>query len=68
MQGLAHCFEKSDEGKLVEKHVIEPLSAASLECLATGEGGRGGERRAMRWLMCHCKRCSYMHLHIQKQD
>ncbi|KAJ9505058.1 hypothetical protein QJQ45_021403, partial [Haematococcus lacustris] len=35
-KGLAHCFEKSDEGKLVDRMVIEPLSASSMECLATG--------------------------------
>ena len=35
-QGLAHCFEKSDEGKLVDRMVIEPVSANSLECMAAG--------------------------------
>lgn len=34
--GLAHCFEKSDEGKLTPRMVIEPISACSLECMATG--------------------------------
>lgn len=36
IQGLAHCFEKSDEGKLVDRMVIEPVSANSLECMAAG--------------------------------
>lgn len=35
-QGLAHCFRKNDEGKLEDVLVIEPLSASSLECMATG--------------------------------
>jgi len=34
--GLAHCFQKSDEGKLENLFVIEPLSASSLECMAAG--------------------------------
>lgn len=34
--GLAHCFKKNDEGKLEDVFVIEPLSATSLECMATG--------------------------------
>ncbi|EIE20162.1 hypothetical protein COCSUDRAFT_34056 [Coccomyxa subellipsoidea C-169] len=34
--GLAHCFEKDDNGKLVDRFVIEPISANSLECMATG--------------------------------
>jgi hypothetical protein len=35
-QGLAHCFRKGDDGKLEDLFVIEPLSASSLECMATG--------------------------------
>ena len=35
-QGLAHCFEKNDDGKLSEVFVIEPISANSLECMAAG--------------------------------
>ncbi|GMH32745.1 hypothetical protein BSKO_00579 [Bryopsis sp. KO-2023] len=34
--GLATCFEKTKEGKLAEKAVIEPVAAASLESLANG--------------------------------
>lgn len=34
--GLAHCFEKSDDGKLAPRVVIEPIGASSLECMATG--------------------------------
>lgn len=34
--GLSHCFEKNDEGKLTDRMLIEPLSASSMECLATG--------------------------------
>jgi hypothetical protein len=33
-QGLAHCFRKGEDGKLVDVFVIEPLSASSLECMA----------------------------------
>jgi phosphatidylinositol glycan class S len=36
VQGVAHCFEKTDEGKVVDRFVIEPISANSLECMATG--------------------------------
>ena len=35
-QGLAHCFEKKDDGKLQDKFVIEPITANSLECMAAG--------------------------------
>jgi hypothetical protein len=36
-QGLAHCFEKdADSGKLVDRLVLEPLGAPSVECLANG--------------------------------
>jgi len=35
-QGLAHCFEKRDDGKLQDKFVIEPITANSLECMAAG--------------------------------
>lgn len=34
--GLSHCFEKNEEGKLVDRFQIEPVSASSLECMATG--------------------------------
>ena len=34
-QGKANCFEKVD-GKLVERFVIEPITAAALECMAAG--------------------------------
>lgn len=34
--GLAHCFEKSDEGKLADRFVIEPITANQLEALANG--------------------------------
>ncbi len=36
-QGLAHCFEKGDDGKLTDRFVIEPITANSLECMANGE-------------------------------
>ena len=35
-QGLAHCYAKNDEGKLVDQFVIEPITAAALECMAAG--------------------------------
>ena len=35
-QGLAHCFEKAEHGKLKDKFVIEPITANSLECMAAG--------------------------------
>ncbi|GBF89406.1 hypothetical protein Rsub_01978 [Raphidocelis subcapitata] len=34
--GMAHCFKKNENGKLEDVFVIEPLSASSLECMATG--------------------------------
>lgn len=34
--GLALCFEKTQDGRLVERTIIEPISASSLECMATG--------------------------------
>eukprot|EP00803_Ostreobium_quekettii_P011565 evm.model.scf_130EXC.8 EVM.evm.TU.scf_130EXC.8 scf_130EXC:112879-114990(+) len=34
--GLSHCFEKTEEGKLDDKFVIEPIGASSLECMANG--------------------------------
>jgi hypothetical protein len=40
LQGLAHCFVKNDEGRLSDFMVIEPISSASLECMATGALGR----------------------------
>ena len=36
-QGLAHCFEKDDSGKLRDVMVIEPLAANSLEAMMAGE-------------------------------
>lgn len=37
MLGLAHCFERSEDGgKLVDAFVIEPVSANSLECMVAG--------------------------------
>ena len=36
VQGLAHCFERSDDGKLHDVFVIEPMSANSLECMVAG--------------------------------
>ena len=47
-QGLAHCFEKSEEGKLVDRMVIEPVSANSLECMAAGGKTSFVEVAAMR--------------------
>ncbi len=35
-QGLAHCFEKDDNGKLKDVMVIEPLAANSLEGMMAG--------------------------------
>jgi phosphatidylinositol glycan class S len=35
-QGLAHCYEKGDDGKVVDRFMIEPISANSLECMGTG--------------------------------
>ena len=38
MQGLAHCFERGEDGgKLQDVFVIEPVSANSLECMVAGE-------------------------------
>eukprot|EP00798_Chlamydomonas_sp_ICE-L_P021830 gene21830-28857_t len=34
--GVSHCFEKNENGKLVDCFQIEPISASSLECMATG--------------------------------
>ncbi|KAK9845336.1 hypothetical protein WJX81_003762 [Elliptochloris bilobata] len=34
--GLAHCFQKSEEGKLSDCFVIEPISASALECMTAG--------------------------------
>ena len=34
--GLAHCFEKGDDGKLADRFLIEPVSANSLEAMAAG--------------------------------
>ena len=39
LQGLAHCFEKDDYGKLKDKFVIEPISANALECMSAGMPG-----------------------------
>lgn len=35
-QGLAHCFEKEDGGKLSDRWLIEPITANALECMANG--------------------------------
>ena len=32
-QGLAHCFQKTEEGRLSDCFVIEPISASALEVL-----------------------------------
>lgn len=38
LQGLAHCFERGDDGgKLRDVFVIEPVSANSLECMVAGK-------------------------------
>jgi hypothetical protein len=38
LQGLAHCFERGEDGgKLQDVFVIEPVSANSLECMVAGE-------------------------------
>lgn len=34
--GLAHCFEKGDDGKLVDRLIVEPISANSLEAMSHG--------------------------------
>lgn len=34
--GLAHCFERSEDGKLIDRFVIEPITANSLECMSNG--------------------------------
>ncbi|KAL4458032.1 hypothetical protein ABPG75_012897 [Micractinium tetrahymenae] len=34
--GLAHCYVKGDDGKLVDQFVIEPINANSIECMANG--------------------------------
>lgn len=34
--GLAHCFSKSDDGKLTDRFVIEPISANQIEAMANG--------------------------------
>lgn len=36
VQGLAHCFEKGDDGHLHERLIVEPITANSLECMANG--------------------------------
>lgn len=36
LQGLAHCFVKDSEGKLVDQYVLEPIAAPALECMAAG--------------------------------
>lgn len=35
-QGVAHCFEKNDFGKLEDVMVIEPVSANALEGMVAG--------------------------------
>ena len=48
--GLAHCFEKGDDGKLADRFVIEPITANSLECMANGgwAAGRAARRRGVQ--------------------
>lgn len=36
-QGLSHCYAKNEDGKLADQYMIEPITANSLECMATGE-------------------------------
>ena len=48
LQGLAHCFEKTEDGKLAPRMVIEPISASSLECMATGGSLAGAIAGAAR--------------------
>jgi hypothetical protein len=36
LQGVAQCFEKTDNGKLTERLLIEPISANQLECMSKG--------------------------------
>jgi hypothetical protein len=45
-QGLAHCYVKGEDGRLVDQFVIEPITANSLECMANG-GSRGCGRHAL---------------------
>lgn len=35
--GLSHCYAKNEDGKLADQYMIEPITANSLECMATGE-------------------------------
>lgn len=34
--GLAHCFRKDENGKLVDALVVEPVTAGTLECMENG--------------------------------
>ena len=34
--GLAHCFRKDENGKLVDAFVVEPVTAGTLECMENG--------------------------------
>lgn len=34
--GLAHCFKKDENGKLVDAFVVEPVTAGTLECMENG--------------------------------
>lgn len=36
LQGLAHCYEKGDDGHVVDRFLIEPVSANSLESMVAG--------------------------------
>jgi hypothetical protein len=36
-QGLSHCFEKNDDGKLQDLMLVEPVNAPAMECMAVGE-------------------------------
>jgi len=34
--GLAHCFEKNEDGKLQDMMLLEPVNAPAMECMAVG--------------------------------
>ena len=36
LQGVSHCFQKDEEGKLEEVEIIEPINATTLECMNIG--------------------------------
>ena len=63
-QGLAHCFRKDDNGKLMDHFVIEPISANSLEvrphpCAhALVKHPHGSPAAALTRLACACNQPS----------